>query len=360
MMNSLGQIFKVTSYGESHGAQVGCLIEGCPAGLSINLERIQAQVNRRKTNQGNYASTRQEDDIVNIVSGVFEGKTTGSPIAIFIENKDMRSADYDELKHVFRPGHADLTYHQKYQWRDHRGGGRSSIRITAPMVAAGEIALQLLQQSMPLQVIGFVSQIGDIQLPKEKKYHQILQESPNTELRCPDELVEQQMLHRIEQIKEAGDTLGGSVSCVIKGLNVGIGEPIFGKMQAQLAHAMMSINTAKGFEYGAGFESASMLGSEHNDSILMQYGKMFTADNKAGGVLGGISNGEDIYFKVYFKPISSIQHEQTTSNDEGEVVALQIKGRHDVCAVPRAVPIVEAYTNIVLADLFLHAKLSNI
>ncbi len=359
-MNSLGHIFKVTSYGESHGAQVGCLIEGCPAGLSLNLDKIQSQVNRRKTNQGDYASTRQEDDIVKIVSGVFEGKTTGSPIAIFIENKDMRSSDYDELKHVFRPGHADLTYHQKYQWRDHRGGGRSSIRITAPLVAAGEIALQLLQYSMPLQVIGYVSQIGDIQLSKEINYHQILQESPNTMLHCPDELIEQQMLQLIEEVKAAGDTLGGSVACVVKGLNAGIGEPIFGKLQAQLAHAMMSINTAKGFEYGVGMDSASMRGSEHNDSIRMKDGKMITAENKAGGVLGGISNGEDVYFKVFFKPISSIQQVQTTSNDAGEVVALQIKGRHDVCAVPRAVPIVEAYTNIVLADLFLHAKLSNI
>lgn len=359
-MNSLGQIFKVTSYGESHGSQVGCLIEGCPSGLQLDFDKIQLQVNRRKTNQGDYASTRKEEDIVQIVSGVFEGKTTGSPIAIIIENKDVQSKDYDHLKNVFRPGHADVTYDQKYAVRDHRGGGRSSIRVTAPLVAAGEIALQLLQQSMPLKVIGYVSQIGEIYLPKDINYTQLLQEPQESILRCPDELIEQKMLQKIQEVKAEGDTLGGVVSCVIKGLDAGIGEPLFGKLQAQLAHAMMSINTVKAFEYGAGFDSASMKGSEHNDSILMKDGKVFTENNKAGGVLGGISTGEDVSFKVYFKPISSIQQEQITSNNEGEVVSLNIQGRHDVCAVPRAVPIVEAYTNIVLADLFLHSKLSNL
>ncbi len=354
-MNSLGALFKVTSFGESHGEYVGCVIDGCPAGLLLDLEKIQHEIDRRKTAQQSYTSTRQEDDQLEIVSGVFEGKTLGSPICILIKNKDAKSSDYDQLKNVYRPGHADFTTQQKYGFRDHRGGGRSSIRITAPLVAAGEIALQLIRQYYPIHIVSYVSQIGHVLCEKNYKLLDLslVDDSP---VRCPEIDASNRMLDLIDQVKKEGDTLGGMITSIIQQIPVGIGEPIFGKLQAQLAHAMMSINTAKGFEYGDGFASVSQKGSETNDSFIKTNLGVETNSNHSGGILGGISNGMDIYFNVAFKPISSIRQEQQTLNINQETTTLQVGGRHDVCAVPRAVPIVEAYTAIVLAGLLLQFK----
>lgn len=358
-MNALGTTFKVTSFGESHGDYIGCVIEGCPAGLSLDLTRIQQHVDRRKTNQSDFSSARQEEDIVQLVSGVYEGVTLGSPIAILIKNKDAQSSDYDHLKNIYRPGHADFTTQLKYGVRDHRGGGRSSIRITAALVAAGEIARQLLAHRLPINISAFVTQIGTVQWQAtDANYAQSqIEASP---VRCPDTATSAQMLAHIEDIRAKGDTLGGVIQCEVKGLPVGLGEPLFGKLQAQLAHAMLNINTVKGFEYGEGFTAATMTGSEHNDAFSSNAQGILPASNHHGGILGGISTGMPITFRVAFKPISSIQQTQQTVNADGEQVSLRIEGRHDVCAVPRAVPIVEAYTAIVLADLYLQSKLNQL
>lgn len=357
-MNSLGQLFKVTSFGESHGAYVGCIIEGCPAGLMIDANAIQLMVNKRRTNQNFHSSARNEEDRVQIISGVFEGQTIGSPIVILIQNQDAKSEDYKILKNIYRPGHADYSYQIKYGIRDYRGGGRSSIRITAPMVAAGEVANQLLQHSIHLQVKSYVSAIGEVALPL--KYEVDLSQIDASPLRCPSFEISALMHEEISKAKSDGDTLGGAISCKIVGLPSGFGEPVYGKLQAMLASAMMNINTAKAFEYGLGKASASIRGSKNNDNFKMYNGEIVPASNKHGGILGGISTGEDICFTVYFKPISSIQQVQTTIDEKGNEVELNVGGRHDVCAIPRAVPIVEAYTNIVLADLYLHSRLNTL
>ena len=358
-MNALGSTFKVTSFGESHGEYIGCVIEGCPAGLTIDIAGIQQQVDRRKTNQNDFSSPRQEDDLVQLVSGVYESVTLGSPIAILIKNKDAKPSDYDHLKDTYRPGHADFTTQLKYGVRDHRGGGRSSIRITAALVAAGEIARQLLVHSMPIDIKAFVTQIGSVQWNvRNEAISQSQIEASH--VRCPDIATSAQMLAHIEDIRAKGDTLGGVIQCEVKGLPVGLGEPLFGKLQAQLAHAMLNINTVKGFEYGEGFTAATMTGSEHNDAFGKTAQGIAPMSNHHGGILGGISTGMPITFRVAFKPISSIQQTQQTVNAEGEQVSLRIEGRHDVCAVPRAVPIVEAYTAIVLADLYLQSKLNQL
>ncbi len=359
-MNSLGTFFKVISFGESHGSHVGCVIEGCPAGLVVDLAAMQHAVNKRKTAQNEFSSARKESDVVEVISGIFENKTLGSPICILIKNEDANSADYDALKDVFRPGHADASYFQKYHHRDHRGGGRSSIRITAPMVAAGDIARQLLLHYFNHESLTYVSQIGDIALD-ENICTEILQENIDaSEVKCPDEKSSLAMLALIEQVRKDGDTLGGAITSVIRNVPPGLGEPIFGKLQAQLAHAMLNINTAKAFEYGEGFQSASMRGSEHNDAFINLDEIVTTESNHHGGVLGGISTGMEIRFTIWFKPISSIQSEQNTINTNLEKATIRVGGRHDVCAVPRAIPIVQAYSNIILADLFLQNKLSKI
>lgn len=355
-MNKLGQLFSVSSFGESHGSHVGCVIEGCPAGLTLDLQAIQQQVNRRKTNQQNFASARNEDDKVQIISGVFEGVTLGSPIAILIENKDAASADYDNLKQVFRPGHADYTQFLKYGIRDHRGGGRSSIRVTAPLVAAGEIARQLIRHSMPIQIQAYVTQIGNIKAQHIEPTTDLTNRIEASEVRCPDQTVAEQMRLEIEEAKASGDTLGGVIQCRISGIQAGLGEPIFGKVQSRLSQAMMSINTVKGIEFGDGFQTAARKGSKNNDSYIVEEGKIKPSSNHHGGILGGITTGCDIEFSIAFKPISSIQQTQYTVNEQGEQIELNIQGRHDVCAVPRAVPIVEAYTAIVLADLWKYSK----
>lgn len=357
-MNTLGNIFKVHSFGESHGPAVGVVIDGCPAGLELNLEAIQIAVDKRKTRQHSFSSARKEEDTVEILSGVFEGKTIGTPICILIKNKDARSKDYDKLKDVYRPGHADFTTQEKYGHRDFRGGGRSSIRITAPMVAAGDIARQLLVALSKTTLVSFVSQIGttafdikniaEIGLSENEKH--ILSKSDKN---IVDEKFNTQVETLIEQVQNEGDTLGGRITSVIEDVPIGLGEPVFGKLQAQLSQALMSINTVKAIEFGEGTKVAEMKGSEHNDEFEKKGEAISTTTNHHGGILGGVSTGERIVFSVYFKPISSIQKEQTTVNEKGEKVTIKIDGRHDVCAVPRAVPIVEAYTNIVLADLIL-------
>ena len=357
-MNTIGQFFKVLSFGESHGEYVGCVIEGCPSGLTLDSNLIQCAVDRRKTGTHSFSSSRIEADQVRIISGVFEEKTLGSPITILIQNTNTKSEDYDALKNVFRPGHADFSYQMKYGFRDHRGGGRSSIRITAPLVAAGEIANQLIQKYYPVQIKAYVSAIGQTQLTSKYKVDVNLIE--RSEVRCPDEECSRSMLKEIEKAKQSGDTVGGEISCIISGLPAGIGEPVFGKLQAQLASAMMNINTAKAFEYGEGAAASKQTGSEHNDVFIATESEIKPASNHHGGILGGISTGENIHFTLSLKPISSLQQEQITANDKGNPTPLSIGGRHDVCAVPRAVAIVEAYTAIVLADLILISKLNRI
>jgi chorismate synthase len=353
-VNSIGQLFRVTSFGESHGSHVGCVIDGCPAGLSVDEDAIQTQVNRRKTGMQHFATQRAESDKVEIISGLFEGKTTGSPITILMANTDSKPADYDVLRELYRPNHADYTYQQKYQHRDHRGGGRSSIRITAPLVAAGDIARQVMQK---VEVYAFVSQIGEVSM--SEKYaipNESLHQIDESIVRCPDPHITQQMLAQIDFAKQNGDTLGGVITCVVKGVPAGWGDPVFAKLQAKLAHAMLSINSVKGFEYGFGFDSAAMLGSVYNDQFEQHDTMIRTKTNHSGGIQGGISNGMDIYFRVAFKPISSIQQQQDMLHISGQISPYTISGRHDVCAVPRAVPIVEAYTFMVLADAFLIQK----
>ncbi|HPI54538.1 MAG TPA: chorismate synthase, partial [Chitinophagaceae bacterium] len=288
-MNTLGQLFSVNSFGESHGSHVGCVINGCPAGLTLDLPAIQQQVNRRKTNQQSFTSARQEDDLVQIVSGVYEGITLGSPIAILIQNQDAQSSDYDALKHVYRPGHADYTQTLKYGVRDHRGGGRSSIRVTAPLVAAGEIARQYVSHFMPLKIQAYVTQIGNISMSSIPVTEDLSARMEASEVRCPDEDASQKMLQEIEQARGEGDTLGGVIRCQISGLMPGLGEPIFGKFQACLSHAMMSINTVKGIEFGNGFQTASLRGSEQNDAFIIENDIVKPSTNHHSGLLGGIT-----------------------------------------------------------------------
>lgn len=356
MANTFGTLFRVTTFGESHGAAIGCIVDGCPAGLDFDLAFIQQELDRRRPGQSSIVTQRKESDTVQVLSGVFEGKTTGTPIAFLIPNEDQRSRDYDHLATAFRPSHADYTWQVKYGHRDHRGGGRSSARETAARVAAGALAkLFLKTQSVDIQ--GYVSQVGHLEL---KKSHETLDFSltETNDIRCPDPEMATKMINLIKKVKKAGDTIGGVVSAVIHGCPPGLGQPVFDKLNADLAKAMLSINAAKGFEYGSGFEGVKMLGSEHNDAFLASSGgqERLTLTNHSGGIQGGISNGMDIYFRVAFKPVATIMRDQETFNEAGEPVVLKGKGRHDPCVVPRAVPIVEAMAALVLADHFLRAR----
>ena len=355
MSNSLGTIFKITSFGESHGPSVGVVIDGCPAGLEIDPEFLQLELLRRRPGQSKITTARNETEAFEIISGVFEGKSTGAPITIIIANSDARSKDYDHNTDVYRPSHADYTYQEKYGHRDHRGGGRSSARITAGWVAAGAVAKQILAQKS-ISVQAFVSQAGTVKL--EKSYTELdLNNSENNMVRCPDDAVASQMIALIEKTKKEGDTIGGIVSCVASNLPVGIGEPVFDKLHAALGHAMLSINAVKGVEFGSGFAGVAMKGSEHNDAFVAG-DKTTTQTNYSGGIQGGISNGEDVFFKVAFKPVATIMKEQDTVNESGDPATIKGKGRHDPCVVPRAVPIVEAMAAIVLADFYLINKTS--
>lgn len=355
--NTFGKIFQVTTFGESHGAGIGAVIDGCPAGLELDLVKIQQELLRRKPGQSQLTTSRNENEEFQLLSGVFEGTTTGAPIAIFIPNKDQRSQDYNDLKNVYRPSHADYTYDVKYGIRDYRGGGRSSARETAARVAAGAIAKQLLATEN-VTIEAYVSQVGNVIL--EKKCDKLdLSQTEQSIVRCPDEMTAQHMISLIEATKEKGDSVGGVISCLIKNCPVGIGEPVFDKLHADLGKAMLSINAVKGFETGEGFQAASMFGSQHNDEFQKGV-NVATKTNHSGGIQGGISNGMDIFFRVAFKPVATILQEQQTIDKSGNAVSLSAKGRHDPCVVPRAVPIVEAMAALVLADHCLRNRVSKL
>lgn len=351
MGNSFGQVFRITTFGESHGPAIGVVIDGCPAGLMIDEQQIINELNRRKPGQSKITTQRQESDIPEILSGIFEGSTTGSPIAILIRNSDQRSKDYSHIAEKFRPSHADYTYQVKYGFRDYRGGGRSSARETAARVAAGAIAKQYLSVN-EIEVHAYVSQVGPISL--EKTYNEMdLNKIEENIVRCPDPEIAEKMIEFIEKTRKNQDTVGGIVTGVIEGLPAGIGEPVFDKLHADLGKAMLSINAVKGFDIGSGFEGINMFGSDHNDIFYKEGEEIKTRTNFSGGVQGGISNGQDIYFRVAFKPVATIMKDQESIDIQGEVTTVKGKGRHDPCVVPRAVPIVEAMAAIVLTDQIL-------
>tara|TARA_B100000809_G_C15134656_1_gene530027 strand:+ start:2331 stop:3395 length:1065 start_codon:yes stop_codon:yes gene_type:complete len=351
--NTFGNLFKLTTFGESHGEAIGGIIDGCPAGLEINFDEVATDMARRKPGQSKITTQRKEPDEVKFLSGIFEGKTTGTSIGFIIENTNQKSKDYSHIKDVYRPSHADFTYDQKFGHRDYRGGGRTSARETACRVAAGSIAKQLLNN---IKINAFVSSVGDIYI--DKPYQELdFSNIENNVVRCPDEEVAHQMISKIEEIKKAGDTIGGTVMCVIQNVPIGLGEPVFDKLHAQLGKAMLSINAVKGFEYGAGFCSTKMKGSEHND-LFNKDGS--TKTNLSGGIQGGISNGMDIYFRVAFKPVATLIQKQKALDSQGNIVDMQGKGRHDPCVVPRAVPIVEAMAALVLADFYLLNRINKI
>ena len=344
--NIFGQLFRLTTFGESHGAAIGGVIDGCPAGIDLDINAIQTDLNRRKPGQSALVTQRKEPDEVVFYSGLFEGKTTGTPIGFAIHNTNQKSKDYTHIKDSYRPSHADKVYDEKYGFRDYRGGGRSSARETASRVVAGSIAKQMLS---PMSINAYVSAVGTIELKDDYQDldFDVIEKNP---VRCPDTKKAQEMEALIRQIRKEGDTVGGVVSCVIQNVPIGLGEPVFDKLHAELGKAMLSINAVKGFEYGSGFAGAQKKGSEHND-LFNSDGS--TQTNHSGGIQGGISNGMDIYFKVAFKPVATIMQTQTTINKDGEEVEMQGKGRHDPCVVPRAVPIVEAMAALVLADFSL-------
>jgi len=347
--NSIGRLFKLTTFGESHGAAIGGIIDGCPAGLALDFKAIQAELNRRKPGQSKIVTQRKEADEVEFLSGIFEGKTTGMPIGFQIKNTNQKSKDYSHNADVYRPSHADFTYAKKYGLRDYRGGGRSSARETANWVVAGAIAKQLLKD---ITIQAYTSSVGDLFLAKPYQELDLSKVDTNI-VRCPDAAIAKQMIEKIETVKKQGNTIGGTITCVINNVPVGLGEPVFDKLHAALGQAMLSINAVKGFEYGSGFCGAKMKGSEHND--------LFNADgstktNLSGGIQGGISNGMPIYFRVAFKPVATLLQKQETIDSKGNKVIMQGKGRHDPCVVPRAIPIVEALAALVLADFYLLNK----
>lgn len=354
MSNSFGKIFKITTFGESHGKGIGVVIDGCPAGLEMDLDFIQSELDRRRPGQSAIVTQRKETDKVEILSGVWKNQTTGTPIALWIANQDAKSQDYGEMVDKFRPSHADYTYFAKYGIRDYRGGGRSSARETASRVAGGAVA-KLFLQTLGVKMHAYVSQVGHLKL--EKNYKEIdtllIEQNP---VRCPDVLLAQEMETLIRAIRKEGDTIGGVVSAFVTGVEVGLGEPVFDRLHAELGKAMLSLPACKGFEYGSGFEGVEMKGSQHNDIFYKENNHIKTLTNHSGGIQGGISNGEDIYFRCAFKPVATIMQSQNTLNTQGENTTIEGKGRHDPCVVPRAVPMVEAMTALVLADFYLRKR----
>ena len=349
--NTFGNLFTLTTFGESHGEAVGGVIDGMPAGIDIDIDFIQQELNRRRPGQSSLTTSRQEADKVELLSGVFEGKSTGCPIGFIVRNTNQHSQDYENLRCLFRPSHADFTYEQKYGVRDHRGGGRSSARITISRCVGGALAKLVLRQ-WGISVQAYTSQVGPIAL--ERDYHLYdLEQTESNAVRCPDAEKAAQMASLITLMKQEGDTIGGVITCVIKGCPAGLGEPEFGKLHAALGSAMLSINAVKGFEYGEGFDGVSARGSEQNDMFQNIDGKITTKTNHSGGIQGGISNGQDIYFRVAFKPVATILTEQKTVDKEGNQIAFKAKGRHDPCVLPRAVPIVEAMAAMTILDYYL-------
>lgn len=347
--NSFGNLYKLTSFGESHGIALGGIIEGVPAGISLNFEAIQIELNRRKPGQSSIVTQRKEEDEVQFLSGIFEGKTTGMPIGFTILNTNEKSQDYSHIKDVYRPSHADYVYEKKYGLRDYRGGGRSSARETVSRIVAGAVAKQILPD---IKINAFVSSVGEIFI--DKPYQDLdFSKTESNAVRCPDEKTAELMETYIKQVRKEGDSVGGTITCVLQNVPIGLGEPVFDKLHAELGKAMLSINAVKGFEYGSGFCGARMKGSEHND---LYNADGSTKSNLSGGIQGGISNGMDIYFRVAFKPVATIMQVQDALDSEGNIVEMQGKGRHDPCVVPRAVPIVEAMAAMVLADYYLLNK----
>lgn len=356
--NSFGELFRITTFGESHGVAVGVIIDGCPAGIEISISDIQQELARRKPGQSSIVTQRKEDDHVEIQSGIFEGKTTGTPISLVVYNEDQKSKDYDHIKSKFRPSHADYTYDVKYGNRDYRGGGRSSARETIARVASGAIAKAFLSQ-LGIKVTAYVSQVGHLKIDEQSANFD-LKETENNIVRCPDAIMAETMIELIKQIRKEGDTIGGMISCVIEGIPPGIGEPVFDKLHADLAKAMLSINAVKGFEYGSGFQSITMKGSEHNDIFVNDEKGVRTLSNHSGGIQGGISNGMPVNFNVAFKPVATLMQDQSSIDTEGHQTTVTGKGRHDPCVVPRAVPIVEAMAALVVADQILRSKVSRV
>jgi len=358
--NSFGEVFRITTFGESHGEAIGVIIDGCPSNVSIDEDFIQSELDKRKPGQSKITTQRKESDTAKILSGVFEGKSTGTPIALVIPNEDQRSKDYSHIQDKFRPSHADYTYHIKYGHRDYRGGGRSSARETAARVAAGAVAKLFLKQ-YGIEIFAHVSAVGKIDAPNidPSDLSALLKLREENIVRCADPATANEMITFIDGIRKAGDTVGGKISTVVRNVPAGLGEPVFDKLHADLAKAMMSINAVHGFEYGSGFEGSEMIGSEHNDIFVSsgsQLGNVRTITNFSGGIQGGISNGMDIVFRTAFKPVATIMRDQDTVNTEGDLVSISGKGRHDPCVVPRAVVIVEAMTAIVIADHILRQK----
>ena len=349
-MNTIGNLFRITSFGESHGAAIGGIIDGCPSGVLIDYEFIQSELDRRKPGQSKITTPRKEDDEIEFLSGIFEGMTTGVPIGFIIRNRNQHSKDYDNMKNLYRPSHADYTYSMKYGIRDHQGGGRSSARETIARVVAGAIA-KLYLNNIGVNIKAYTSQVGKLKL--EKNYLQYdLNTIENNIVRCPDQKIAAEMIDFIDQVRKEGDTIGGTITCVINGTPIGLGEPVFGKLHAALGHAMLTINACKGFEYGDGFD-VEHRGSERNDEMYAEDGLTKLRTNHSGGIQGGISNGEDIYFRVSFKPVATILQKQNTIDNTGNNVELNAKGRHDPCVLPRAVPIVEAMAAITILDYLL-------
>ena len=350
-MNTFGQIFRLTTFGESHGEAIGGVVDGMPAGIEIDIDFIQKELSRRRPGQSSITTSRKEPDEVELLSGVFEGRSTGCPIGFIVRNQNQHSSDYDNMRQLFRPSHADYTYYIKYGTRDHRGGGRSSARITISRCVAGALAKLALRQ-LGISIQAYTSQVGDIALERDYHLYDLSQTESNA-VRCPDAEKAQQMIELIEQVKAEGDTIGGVITCVVKGCPPGLGEPEAHKLHADLGAAMLSINAVKGFEYGEGFAGVSQRGSEQNDIFLPGFA---TKTNHSGGIQGGISNGQDIYFRVAFKPVATLLQQQNTVDIHGQATTLTARGRHDPCVLPRAVPVVEAMTAMTIFDHFLLNK----
>ena len=356
MGSTIGNLFKLTTFGESHGKMIGGVIDGCPSGLKLDFSAIQSELDRRKPGQSEITTSRKESDKVNFLSGIFENTTTGAPIGFIIPNDDAKSKDYSNIKDIFRPSHADYTFEKKYGIRDYRGGGRSSARETACRVVAGAVAKQLLRH-YGIDLVAYVSSVGAIEI-KQLNYNvkDLIYKSNSNIVRCPDDEIAQSMINLISDLKKKGDSIGGQISCLVSGVPAGLGSPVFDKLHADLGKAMLSINAVKGFEYGSGFEGSKMLGSQHNDVFEVNDGNISTKTNFSGGIQGGISNGQPIYFKVAFKPVATILTKQKSVNKSNENVELKVNGRHDPCVVPRAVPIVEAMAALVLTDHLLRNR----
>ena len=354
MSNTFGNIFTLTTFGESHGEAIGGVIDGMPVGISIDLDFIQSELNRRRPGQSTITTSRQEGDQVELLSGVFEGKSTGCPIGFIVRNTNQHSQDYENMRQLYRPSHADYTYAQKYGHRDYRGGGRSSARIPISRVVAGALAKLALRQ-MGIRIQAYTSQVGEIKLDKDYRNYDLSLTETNI-VRCPDPMKAAEMIQLISQVKAEGDTIGGTITCVIKGCPPGLGEPEFGKLHAALGSAMLSINAVKGFEYGDGFDCVTARGSQQNDVFVNRNGQISTVTNHSGGIQGGISNGEDIYFRVAFKPVATLLREQDTIDIYGNATKLTAKGRHDPCVLPRAVPVVESMAAMTILDHYLLHK----